>query len=246
MQSLDEIELDNNLKLLLFGNSGVGKTVFATSFPGKTYVADFDKKISSAAKHWKVHKPEKLKNIAVENYIKPDPKNPNKLPADRLNADLGSFMEQDPFPYDNIVIDSLTTMSDQVMDYIIKSNPGVKRFVTKGAQVPSQQDYGIARIFFKQLIGAIAALPCRVIVTAHIQTEKDEATGQILRTPMLAGKLRGELPIYFEEVWMAYVDSKGNRLVQTVADSKFDCRTQIPGLPNPMKLEYEELEKFIK
>jgi len=241
MQTLDKLDTKKGLKLLLIGDSGAGKTVGAASFPGKTYVADFDKKISSAAKYLTQHNPEKLKDITYDAYL-----SGTLTPAEQFNQALGNFKSQSTFPYDNIVLDSLTTYSDEVMKYVIKENPGIKRMLTKGAQVPCQQDYQIVRIYFKQMIAALVALPCNVIVIAHIETDKDELTGQVVRSAMMAGKLKTELPIYFEECWRIYVDDKGQRWAQTQPDSRFGfCRTQLQNIPNPVKFTYEEVAKYL-
>ena len=80
----------------------------------------------------------------------------------------------------------------------------------------------------------------------HISTEKDEATGEIIRGPLMDGSFAQQLPIYFKEVWRSYVDEKNQHWAQTKADAKYNCRSQIPGLSNPLSLRYAELEKFLK
>ena len=92
----------------------------------------------------------------------------------------------------------------------------------------------------------LLSLPCNVIFTAHIATEKDETTGQILRTPLMTGKLKNELPIYFAEVYRAFVETDPKTqecryMAQTQADSKFNCRSQIKGLPPVIPLKYDQL-----
>lgn len=242
MPSLETLKSEGNIKLLLYGDSGAGKTSFAASTPGgPILIADFDGKVVSAAEFLRATNPEQLKQVTYENYTGGVGL---KLPAEMFNILMGQVAKQNP--YKTIVLDSLTTFSDESMKYLIKANPGViKRMSTQGVQIPVLQDYQMARIWFKQVIGALLAMPCNVIVTAHIQIEKDEATGQILRTPMMAGKLSKELPIYFGEVWRAYRDDKGEHWAQTQSDSRYTCRSQIPGLPNPVKLDWEEIQNYL-
>lgn len=245
MAQLNDLKTEGNIKLLLYGDSGCGKSTFIAGMPGPVHVGDFDGKILSAAEYLRdTNALEQLKQVSYENYaahVGP------RMAADQFNFDMGVAAKKTPFPYKTIALDSLTTFADASMQYLIKANPGViKRITTQGVQLPVLQDYGMARIWFKAVIGSLLALPANVVITAHIQVEKDEATGQILRTPMMTGKLAKELPIYFGEVWRAYRDDKGEHWAQTQTDSRFTCRSQIRGLPNPVKLEWKEIAKYIK
>lgn len=240
---LGDLKTSGRLKLLLIGESGSGKTSFLAGMP-KPWIADFDGKVVSGAEFLRKHKPAQLAHVEYEDYA--SMKGAPILPANKVNSDLGKFKTQVPFPYETVGLDSLTTFSDHSMEYLIKANPGVvKRMATQGVQLPVLQDYQMARIWFKQFIGAMLALPCNVVMTAHIQTEKDEVTGRIIRSPMMAGKLAQELPIYFGEVWRSYRDDKGQHWAQTQSDSYFTCRSQIPGLPNPVKLDWDEINKYL-
>lgn len=238
-QQLSELKTNENIKLLLFGDSGVGKTCFASTFPGPIHFYDFDLKVSSAASFLKGQG--KLSEISYDQYplVKEFPGSAGRS----FNKDLGELQKTDPFPYRTIVIDSLTTCADRLMEYLMAENKGIKRAVTKGAQAPALQDYGLFRIFMKQFIGEVLSFPCNVIFTAHIDVKTDEQTGAILRQAMLPGKLAAELPIYFEEVYRAYVEGEGEKrkyLAQTQADRKFNCRSQ-RGLPSVIDLKYESL-----
>lgn len=242
MAQLKDLAEDKTIKLLIFSDSGNGKTCFANSFPGKIYNFDFDNKISSAANFYTGT--EQLNEIEYDSYA--PTKKDDIGPMERFIKKINEFDERrSDFPFKTIVVDSLTTFSDEALKYIMKINPGIKRMETKGAATASMQDYGVARTFFKQVIMGVLSLPCNVIFTAHIATDKDENTGEILRTPLIAGKLKNELPIYFAEVYRAYVetDAKGvrNYMAQTQSDSKFNCRSQIKGLPPKIPLKYEQL-----
>lgn len=241
---LNELKTDDNIKILLFGESGSGKTCFGSAFPGPTHYYDFDLKVGSIPSYNK-----NIDHITYDQY----PLNKSDVGGSgkKFNHDMGELKKlalENKFPYKTIVIDSLTTMSDRVMEYLMKTNPGIKRTVTQCAQAPSLQDYGIFRIFMKQFIAEILSFPCNVIMIAHIELVKDELTGQLLRVPMLTGKLAKELPIYFEEVYYAYVEGENEKrkhVLQTQSDRKFSCRTQ-RGLPPKLDLSYEALASNIK
>lgn len=236
MPALNTIKPEQNIRMLLYGDSGSGKTCFATGWPGPIHYCDFDGKVNSAAAF--LAGSDKLNEISYENYAPVDDKGSAGM---RFNADLGKMRRDGTLP-GTLVLDSLTTFSDEMMRYLMRLNPGIKRMDTKGAATPAMQDYQVARLFFKQVLGELLNLSCNLIVTAHIQVDKDEMTGEILRTPMLAGKLSRELPILFPEVHRSFVKD-GKYLAQTKSDARYQCRTQIPRLPAEIELKYESLIK---
>lgn len=236
MPALNSLKPEQNIRMLLFGDSGTGKTCFATGWPGPIHYADFDGKVNSAAAF--LHGSPKLDEITYENYAPVDDKGSAGL---RFNTDLGKMRKDGKLP-GTLVLDSLTTFSDEMMRYLMRLNPGIKRMDTKGAATPAMLDYQVARLFFKQVLGELLNLPCNLVVTAHIQVDKDEITGEILRTPMLAGKLSRELPILFPEVHRSFVRDR-KYWAQTKSDARFQCRTQIRGLPAEIELKYESLIK---
>jgi phage nucleotide-binding protein len=232
---LSEMKPNEDLKVLVYGDSGTGKTCFACGFPGPIMVLDFDNKVSSAAAHYAGT--DQLGQIDYENFAPVDEKGTS---GERANILLGEIKKD--LKYKTIVLDSLTTFGDEMMKYLMRINPGIKRNTTRGVQLPTLQDYGLARGFFKAFIQELLNIPCNIVVTAHIQIDKDEHTGAIVRSPMFAGKLAKELPIYFSEVYVSSV--KDNKyMAQTQSDYKFSCRTQIKGLGKDVPLEYAALVK---
>lgn len=236
MPQLNTLKPELKIGLLLYGESGSGKTCFASGWPGPVHYCDFDGKVNSAASFLAGNP--KLDEISYENYA---PTDSIGTAGARFNADIGKMKKEGKLP-GTLVLDSLTTFSDEIMRYLMKLNPGIKRMDTRGAATPAMQDYQVARLFFKQILGELLNLPCNLVVTAHIQVDKDEITGEILRTPMIAGKLSRELPILFPEVYRSFVKD-GKYLAQTKTDNRYQCRTQIQGLPAEIELKYESLIK---
>lgn len=240
---LSQVKTEGNLKILLLGDAGVGKTIFGTSLPGKTRVLDFDNKVDSAALFYR-GRPEHLANIEVTQFST----QPDTSPIEQLNKIVqGEFVPQQRsgrMAFDTLVLDSITTFSAATLAHIVQTNPGIKRTTTIQGVQPGLQDYGILSREFQRIIPGLLALPCNVIMLAHIATEKDEVTGQILRHTMMDGSFAKKLPIYFKEVWRAFVKD-GVRYAQTQSDGMYNCRSQIPGLPNPVKLDYAEISKHI-
>lgn len=247
MPSLSEIKTAGALKILVQGDSGIGKTCFAASFPGPVEYLDFDLKVDSAAAYLRSKgKTEQLAAVNVEQFSPGLSLSPidqlTKLISEKfIPAQRGGAM-----PFKTLVLDSITTFSSATLAHIVRTNPGIKRNETKQGAQPGLQDYGILRREFQRLIPGLLSLPCNVVMLAHIAVEKDEATGQIFRHSMMDGSFARELPIYFKEVWRMYTKD-GRRLVQTQSDHLFNCRSQIPGLPAHFDITdgYEALNKYI-
>lgn len=252
MPALSEIKTEGEFKGLVMSDAGAGKTILGTSFPGKTRVLDFDNKIDSAALYWR-HKgqTERLANINVTQF---KGNLTGGLATNPINEMLKIFKDEfipqqkaGKMEFDTLLVDSITTFSSAALRYIVESNPGIKRnMTTQGAQ-PGLQDYGVLQREFERIINGLLSLPCNVIMLAHIAIEKDETTGAISRHTMMDGSFARKLPIYFKEVWRLYAKD-GHRWVQTQTDHMYNCRSQIPGLPNPMQVDngYADFEKYLK
>lgn len=245
---LSEVKTEGALKILVEGDSGIGKTCYAATFPGKILILDFDAKADSAAAFLKSKDmTEQLNNIEVEQF----PPQLAVSPIDALNKIIAEkFIPQQragKMEFQTLVLDSITTFSAATLAHIVKTNPGIKRNETKQGPQPGLQDYGILRREFQKLIPGLLSLPCNVIMLAHIAVEKDEATGQILRHAMMDGSFARELPIYFKEVHRMYVKD-GKRMLQTQSDHMYNLRSQIPGLPAHLDVTdgYPALAKYIK
>lgn len=245
MAKLSELIVSQKLKLLLIGASGSGKTVMAASAPGKTLILDFDNKASSAASYYAHYNPKQLENIEVEAFSL------NKMtdsPYEKFIAWLDRLEErakEEKFPFDTVVIDSLTLYAEALMGYVMKHNPGIKRAFSS---VPAMQDYLVAGTKFREDINRILSLPCHVICTAHSATQKDDVTGELRNTILLAGKTAEHLPRIFTEVYWAHVKKNGDKIehvAQTRSDGRFTCRTQIPTIPNFVPLQFETIYGYI-
>lgn len=241
---LSEIKTDGQLKILLYGPAGTGKTCFAAGLPTPILYLDFDAKVDSAALFFKGDK-ERLEQIDVRQLAPTLTQSPMVELEKIIQTELIPQQKSGEMKYKTLVLDSLTTFSAAALKYIVETNPGIKRPVSKQGQQPTPSDYGILKREFAKLIPGLLSLPMNVIMLGHISTERDDTTGEIIRGTMLDGSFGKELPIYFKEVWVSRVDEKGQYLAQTKSDTKFTCRSQIPGLPNPLKLDYIELCKYI-
>ncbi len=248
-QQLSELNTEKRLKILAYGHSGTGKTIFACGFPLPIYVADFDGKISSARNYYSIKDSERLKQISFDSF-QPKGKIEIDKPFARYNTELVNLERlaagPEPFPYKTVVLDSVTTYLEQMTREVMRQKPQTKRY---DKDTPVLQDYGIVSSHFKLYLSRILQLPCNVVVTAHIGLTKDELTGEVTYGALLTPKLAPMLPILFEEVYRTYTELKDGKtlyMAQTQASRKYSARCQIQGLSNPTELSYTNIAKFLK
>lgn len=248
MVKLSDLKTVDLVKVLVYGEPGGGKTVFAAGFPGRIIYFDFDNKVSSAARFYRGNA-ELLSNIDVVTLSPTLHESPINELQKRV-AELSAMQKKGEYPYKTLVIDSLTTMSSACLAHIVQTNPGIKRVLTAQGQQPGMQDFGILKREFQRLIPGLLTLDMNVIMLGHISITKDELTGELIRGVLMDGSFADQLPIYFEEVYRAYVTEvqggKREFFAQTQSDGKFKCRSQIPGLPPVIPLHYNELMKVRK
>lgn len=247
MAKLSDLNPSAQRKVLVCGDPGTGKTVFALSFPGPIYVADFDGKISSGAAFYAKDKT-KLDSIEYDSYV---PTDEADRPAKRFEEKLRSFEKlsaEGKFPFATFVLDSFTTYVEMFMREVLAANPSIARTRSPTTVIPAMLDYRIQNIAVKQVVTRILALKAHVIVLAHIKTEKDELTGRVEKLPNAPGGLAVHLPVVFEEVYRSYVETKDGKrryVAQTQSDESFTkVRTQIRDLPGVIELKAESLNRI--
>lgn len=244
---LSEIKTEGALKVLLIGAPGAGKTCFAASFPGPVLYLDFDDKIDSAALFYK-NSPDLLNNIEVRQLARSLNDDPLIQMTKIISEELVPQQRAGQMKFKTLVLDSISAFSSATLMHILKTNPGIRGVDSAQGRQPDRQHYGILLREFARLIPGLLSLPCNVVMCAHVETYKDDATGMIVREPMMDGSYAQKLPQAFKECYYVYVDDKGKRWAQTQPDMKFNClRSQIPGLPKLLDISngYEAIKPYI-
>jgi len=114
----------------------------------------------------------------------------------------------EPPMYRSVVIDQLTELQkvnmSSLMDDVISEHPD------RDPDVPSVREWGKSSNQLRQVIRKFRSLKMHTIFLVHLQTDKDETTGEIQMLPSLPGKLAREVPGYVDIVgYLEGNDDKG-------------------------------------
>lgn len=159
-----ELTVQKNIKALIYGQPGIGKTTFALSAPNPILI-DFDGGVHRVnAEHQK-------DTLQVETW---------QDVLTELND--GTFNN-----YQSIIIDTAGKMLDAMSIYLIKQNPKLGK--SNGAL--SLQGYGERKAEFNNFIKRISAIGKHIIFVAHEKEEK-EGDGKYIR-PEIGGSSGNDL-----------------------------------------------------
>jgi hypothetical protein len=177
MVSINGIELPDNIlelqsedefiNLLVYGNSGIGKTVFGGSDEDVLFIAPEDngtlssKRMGSKALKWKIHGWSDI----VKSY------------------EWLKSLETIPFNW--IVLDSLTEMQQMCMRGILEE--GVRNNPARDPDVPQLQDWIPYFEKVRRMVKSFCALEVNVLFTALEQDEENEEGDKVV-LPMMQGK----------------------------------------------------------
>lgn len=185
-----EMSMDNsNIRAIIYGGAGSGKTQLYASFPKPMCVFDWDKK----------YKP--LIGIEGIDIISYAPADLSDAPKQFLQFKRDWKEIKNGGQYRTIVLDSITSFDTVNLKYFCSiSKGGLESTPT----LPVYQDQGSYYAFFFAELKSIAA---HVVITAHEHFNEDEQSGVMSIQPLITGKqILRKLPSMFEEVW--YLERK--------------------------------------
>ena len=158
-------EFDESINLLVYGPSGVGKTVFGGSHERVLFIAVEKgtvsaKRMGSKGKVWPVHEW-------------------NDLEA------AYSWLMDNPDEFEWVVLDSITEMQQMaIRDILKKAN---EENSSRDLDIPAIQDHQKWQNIYKRFISSFIDLPVNVLFTALVRTAQDEDKEEFL-TPDIQGK----------------------------------------------------------
>jgi hypothetical protein len=140
-----ELKLQPLVKVLIYGQPGIGKTTVALSAPSPL-ILDFDNGIH------RVNTLHQTDTVPIEKW-----------------EDVLEVLEEDLTAYKTLIIDTAGKMLDYVSDYMIRQNPKYKR----GDGQLTQQGFGARKLAFKSFFLKISQLQKHLVFVAHDKEEKD-------------------------------------------------------------------------
>lgn len=208
------------LKVLLYGEPGVGKTIWAAGAP-KPIFLDSEYGTRSLLNH-----PE-FARIPV-------------LPVAAFNDVDDFFWEAKAGNIDaeTYVIDSFSELQRRSMDEIMDKNAMQDK--SRSLYLPFMQDYKINTEVMRRLITSFRDLDANLIITAHALVDKDEGTGALMVRPMVTPKLAQTLHGIFDLVGYMTLEegdskTKDVRYLQVMPTRRVVAKTRIGGLPPIIK-----------
>lgn len=188
-------KVDNTQKrltLMLWGNPGVGKTVFASTAPGKKLWLSFDPDGTNSLDFV----PEKdnidIVDLSSVNY------SVVKQGCNENCFGLEQYLRDDT--YDSVIFDSATTYLDLCLKL------GIEGIKTATLAVPTMAGYSRKNSFFKQtmlnLIKLTGKYNKHLIIIAHEDSGTMDDVGNILeKAPIMGGSNNQSVAIMLSEIW---------------------------------------------
>lgn len=166
-------DTDESINMMIYGPSGVGKTVFGGSAQRVLFLAVESGTVSakrqgSKAHVWPIETWADLEAAYEWLYDHEDPDDPDEHHG-----------------YDWVVIDSLTQMQQIALRAIL--DDAVKENANRDLDIPAIQDHQKWQNMFKRFVLGFCDLEVNVLFTALVRNEEDEEGEQFV-TPDIQGK----------------------------------------------------------
>lgn len=159
-----ELQVQEAIKILIYGQPGVGKTTLALSAPEPALI-DFDEGVH------RVNALHQVPTLQVKSY------------DDFLKLIASNEIK----PFASLVVDTAGKMLDYMGDYLIKNNPKLGR--RDGSL--TLQGYGARKVEFNRVLRYVSLLGKHLVFVAHDREDKDGDVRTI--RPEIGGSSTGDL-----------------------------------------------------
>ena len=238
-----------HFKGMLYGSSGVGKSVLAQLLAQKLTPPDKDIIFVDSGEGWVSllnHKNFTKRTIRIEFQ--------NMAQLERL----ASAIEKGYGRFANVgavVLDEYSSMATSDLDAVTKRRAALDETGVKDPDTPAQPDYNTSSHRSRKVATAFAGLPIHVIFTAH--EREDKSNNGLVKyrpsfTPALGKDIRGLLHLvgYMSTTVKIKKDANGSELreetrtIQVHPTVKIDAKSRVGGLDTVTT--YEELIPVLK
>ena len=194
MPSIQQPGMDQpRFNMLVWGDSGCGKTTLASTAPGQKLWVQFDTQgVTSIANRTDVHLLDLSGATSTSNMMEFNKVDP---------FGITKFLKDHP-QVETVVIDSVTALAHQALVYGVTKAGG-----QSNVDVPGMNGYGTRNNVMRRVVIAImqicAANERHMIMTTHEGApDKEEKTGNVLGITMsLSANLANDVALRFNEVW---------------------------------------------
>lgn len=210
---------DRYHRLMVYGEPGVGKTVFAGTSPKALILtSDASETMSAAAM-----------GSQADVWVCPG--------YEDIDKAWEYLRHEGHEEYDWVWVDNLTLLQDQAMDDIMEEL--VRQKPTRNRWVPDQHEYLVNQNRISTMIRSFKKLPMHVGFTAHVMKTED-MDGKILYLPMLQGgqgALSQKICGYMNVVgYLALLrkENKSHRVMYLEKRGKYLAKGRFPGMASEL------------
>lgn len=197
------------LSMLLWGRSGCGKTVLASTAPGPMLWINFDPDGVASLKRTDAIMTVDMANIGHDKV-------PSFKSGEAIEAQLRTLLTQHSH-LATVVIDSVTSFAQLALTHAVVSGKANGGTFKASMETPGMAGYGIRNRLvldcINMLLRVTGALGKNIVFICHEDSPKTDKDGNITSiTVLLGGSLPEEVPLKISEVWHL-LDSDGRRVI---------------------------------
>lgn len=226
-----------NVRLVLHGPAGSGKTTLACQFPG-VYIADLDKNLGGPLRWLNDNK--RQFPVGYDIISEKDDGSPIAMPFryQRLTECLQKAAA-DP-TVETILIDSLTNFADILIAETLR---------IQGKAVMSKQEWGFFFSYGKAFLTKMADINKHIIFNAHEKMVKTESGAVIRNEIYFPGQLSSIMASLVTDVWHTEVkpdfSGKHKFMVKTMPDALTNLKNSL-GLPSEFEFTWAQVADRLK
>lgn len=228
MPNIEDALQKEEFLMLFKGEPSSGKSIAAASFP-KPYIFDMESRIRSVAAY---HYPRGKRDLQYDTYTREDY---NRF--DKKWDDLIEMSKMNRFPYDTVIVDSLTSTADLLLQNVLRLK-GLEGKGKKIGNIPvsSIEDFNAENAMLTELVMFLQQVKCKYkILIAHvIKTEKtnlNDDSVTVTRALLTGGKkIAAKIPAYFDEVYhfeQRIVNAQNKFIARTASSSEDFARSTL-------------------